>query len=101
MGHLIVHDYSLIGYLLACLHPSSIIHHCLLNKTMKHVEAVEKLVAKLLLNPALVGMDREREKARLIYTFHSEYRDFSCRMEHFVRVLIWVLAEDQLEKVCS
>ena len=54
-----------------------------MNKTMQHVEAAEKLVTKLLLNPALVGMDREHGKARLINTFHSEYRDFSCRMGHF------------------
>lgn len=94
--HLIVHDYSLVGYMLAP-HPS-IMEHCLLNKTMQHVEAVEKLVTKLLLNPALVGMDREREKARLIDTFHSEYRDFSCRMGHFARVHIWALAEDSQEE---
>jgi hypothetical protein len=72
--------------------------HCLINKTMKHVNAAENLVTKLLLNPALVGMDREREKARLINTFHAEYRDFSCRMGHFSRVHIWVSAENPLEK---
>lgn len=72
--------------------------HCLVNKSLKHVEAAENLITKLLLNPALVGMDREREKARLINTFHSEYRDFSCRMGHFARVHIWVSAEDPQEK---
>jgi len=94
--HLLVHDYSLVGYLLAP-HPS-IMDHCMMNKTLKHVDAAERLVEKLLLNPALFGMDKEREKARLINTFHSEYRDFSCHMGHFARIHIWVSAEDPLEK---
>jgi hypothetical protein len=68
------------------------------NKTLKHVDAAERLVEKLLLNPALFGMDKEREKARLINTFHSEYREFSCHMGHFARIHIWVSAEDPLEK---
>jgi hypothetical protein len=59
--HLLVHDYSLVGYLLAP-HPS-IMDHCMMNKTLKHVNAVERLVEKLLLDPALFGMDKEREKA--------------------------------------
>jgi hypothetical protein len=94
--HLLVHDYSLVGYLLAP-HPS-IMDHCNVNKTLKHVNAGERLVEKLLLNPALFGMDKEQEKARLINTFHSEYRDFSCRMGHFARIHIWVSAEDPSEK---
>ena len=55
--HLLVHDYSLTGYSLAP-HPS-IMEHCHVNKTLKHVNAAERLVTKLLLNPALVGMDKE------------------------------------------
>jgi hypothetical protein len=94
--HLLVHDYSLVGYLLSP-HPS-IMDHCTVNKTLKHVDAAERLVEKLLLNPALFGMDKEREKARLINTFHSEYREFSCHMGHFARIHIWVSAEDPLEK---
>lgn len=94
--HLLIHDYSLVGYLMAP-HPS-IMQHCLVNKTLLHVEAAENLVSKLLLNPSLVGMEKEREKARLINIFHKEYRDFTCRMGHFARVHIWVSAEDPLEK---
>jgi len=55
--HLLVHDYSLVGYLLAP-HPS-IMDHCIMNKTLKYVDAAERLVVKLLVNPALVGMDKE------------------------------------------
>jgi hypothetical protein len=88
--HILIHDYSLVGYLMA-LHPS-IMQHCLVNKTMLHAAAAVNLVLKLLLNPALVGMDKEREKARLINTFHAEYRDYTCRMGHFACVRIWVSA---------
>ncbi len=30
-----------------------------MNKTLKYVDAAERLVVKLLVNPALVGMDKE------------------------------------------
>ncbi|KAL3771803.1 hypothetical protein ACHAW5_005358 [Stephanodiscus triporus] len=76
--HLLVHDYALVRYLLAP-HPS-IMNHCLVNKTLNHVDAAERLVPKLLLNPGLVGMDKEREKAQLINTFHNVYQDFSCQV---------------------
>ena len=55
--HLLVHDYSLVRYWLA-LHPSNMEHY-LVNKTLKYVDAAERLVVKLLVNPALVGMDKE------------------------------------------
>jgi hypothetical protein len=67
--HLLIHDYTLVGCLLA-LHPT-IMQHCLVNKTLLHVTPAENLVLKLLLNPALFGMDKEREKAILINTFDA------------------------------
>lgn len=73
--HLLMRDYSLVGYLLAP-HPS-VMQHCLVNKTLLHVKVAENCV-KALLNPVFVDMEKEQEKVRIINMFHKEYHDFTC-----------------------
>ena len=61
---LIVHDYSLVGYILS---PNPIImSHAVENKIFACKQAAERLIVKLLLNVNLTGNSRKVEKARLI-----------------------------------
>jgi hypothetical protein len=51
--------------------------HAISNREFAHEAAAERLIVKLILNPTLVGPEREAEKARLIDKFHRELNDFS------------------------
>ena len=71
----IIHDYSLVGYLLS---PNlTIMAHFIEHKTIKHGETAEWLITKLILNPSLVGTKRNNEMATLIDFFMKEYGDFT------------------------
>ncbi len=60
-----------------------------------HDDAAERLITKLLLNPALVGNDKAVERAKLIDTFMEEYADFTNRRGIFAKVNIWIIATDE------
>jgi hypothetical protein len=52
----LIHDYSLVGYILS---PNlTIMSHAIDNKSIKHDQAAERLITKLILNPTLVGSER-------------------------------------------
>ena len=51
--------------------------HFIEHKTIKHGEAAEWLITKLILNPSLVGTERNNEMATLIDFFMKEYGDFT------------------------
>ena len=90
--HLLIHDYSLVGYLLS---PNpTIMAHAIANREYAHEAAAERLIVKLILNPTLVGSEREVEKARLIDKFHRELNDFQGRRGRFDRTHIWISAAD-------
>ena len=71
----LIHDYSLVGYILS---PNlTIMSHAIDNKSIKHDQAAERLITKLILNQTLVGSERNNERAKLIDTFMEEYGDFT------------------------
>ena len=77
----LVHDYSLVGYILS---PNpTIMAHAIENKTLEHDAAAERLITKLLLDPACIGNERTIQRARLIDTFMEEYGDFINRRSVF------------------
>ena len=88
----LVHDYSLVGYILS---PNpTIMAHAIDNKTLEHDVAAERLITKLLLNPACVGNERTIQRARLIDTFMEEYGDFTNRRSVFGQDNMWIMAAD-------
>ena len=89
----LIHDYSLVGYMLSP-HPT-IMEHAVNNKTQIHDDASERLITKLILNPALVGNDKIVERAKLIDTFMEEYGDFTNRRGIFAKANIWIIAADE------
>ena len=77
----LIHDYSLVGYILS---PNlTIMSHAIDNKSIKHDQAAERLITKLILNPTLVGTERNNERAKLIDTFMEEYGDFTNKCGMF------------------
>jgi hypothetical protein len=94
--HRLIHDYSLVGYILA---PNpTIMEHAVEHKSLQHDEAAERLITKLLLDPALVGDERKVQRARLIDSFMDEYSDFTNRRGMFARDNIWIMAADSETK---
>ena len=57
--------------------------HVIDNKSIKHDQAAERLITKLILNPNLVGSERNNERAKLIDTFMEEYGDFTNKRGMF------------------
>ena len=88
----LIHDYSLVGYLLSP--NSAIMAHSIEHKSIKHDEAAERLITKLILNPSLVGTPRNIERAKLIDTFMEEYGDFTNKRGLFARDNIWIMANN-------
>jgi hypothetical protein len=88
----LIHDYSLVGYLLSP--NSTIMAHSVEHKTIEHDEAAERLITKLILDPSLVGTERNNERANLIDTFMEEYGDFTNKRGMFARDNIWIMASD-------
>ena len=77
----LIHDYSLVGYIFS---PNpTITEHAVNNKVQIHDDAVERLVTKLLLDPALVGYEKTVQRAKLIFLFMEEYGDFTNRRGMF------------------
>jgi hypothetical protein len=92
----LIHDYSLVGYILS---PNPrIMEDAITNKVQIHDDAAERLITKLLLDPALVGNDRTTQRARLIDTFMKEYGDFTGRCGVFAKDNIWIIAADESTK---
>ena len=69
-----IHDYSLAGHLLS---PNSkIIVDAVSSKSARHVDAVNRLICKLIVPTSLVGSARKDEEGRLISLFWKEHNDF-------------------------
>ncbi len=79
----LIHNYSLVGYILS---PNlTIMAHAIDNKTIKHDQAAEQLITKLILNPTLVGTKRRIKRAKLIDIFMEEYGEFTNKRGMFAR----------------
>ena len=72
----LIHDYSLVGYMLS---PNpTIMEHAVNNKIQIHDDDAERLITKLLLNPAFVGNDKIVERTKLrhlhgrVWRFHQQ-----------------------------
>jgi hypothetical protein len=77
----LIHDYSLVGYLLS---PNpTIMEHAHLNKNQGHNTAVEHLITKLILDQSLVGNERKAHKSELIDKFFDEHNDFVNKRNAF------------------
>ncbi len=70
------------------------------NKTIEHDQAAERLITKLILDPTLVGTQRNNERAKLIDAFMEEYGDFTNKRGMFARDNIWIMAADKNAKAC-
>jgi hypothetical protein len=55
----------------------------------------ERLITKLILNPTLVGTERNNERVKLIDTFMEEYGDFTNKRGMFARGNILIMAADE------
>jgi len=92
----LIHNYSLVGDILS---PNlTIMAHAIDNKTIKHDQAAEQLITKLILNPTLVGTERNNERAKLIDTFMEEYREFTNKRGMFACDNIWIMASNENAK---
>jgi hypothetical protein len=92
----LIHDYSLVGYILS---PNpTIMENAITNKLEIHDEAAERLITKLILDPALVGNERTVQRAKLIDSFMEEYGDFTNRRGVFAKDNIWIMAADESTK---
>ncbi len=92
----LIHNYSLVGYLLSP--NSTIMAHAFEHKTINHDQAAERLITMLILNPTLVGTERNNERAKLIDTFMEEYGDFINEHGMFACDNIWIMAADEIAK---
>ena len=72
--------------------------HAIDNKTIEHDQAAEHLITKLILNPALVGTERNNSRVKLINTFMEEYGDFTNKHGMFACDNIWIMAVDEHAK---
>jgi hypothetical protein len=68
------------------------------NKSIEHDQAAEWFSTKLILNPTLVGSERNNERAKLIDTFMEGYGDFTNKRGMFARDNIWIMAADEHTK---
>ena len=85
------HDYSLAVYLLNP-HPK-VMAEAGSNKSLNHDEAVERLIAMLILHRNLVGDEKKIELACLIDLFWSEYANFTNRLGKFNSDGMWIIAK--------
>ncbi len=92
----LIHNYSLVGYLLSP--NSTIMAHAVEHKTINHDQAAERLITKLILNPTLVGTERNNVRVNLIDTFIEEYGDFTNKHGIFAHDNIWIMAANKNAK---
>ena len=89
----LVTDYSLVGYMLS---PNpKIMAHCDVNKSSLHVDAADRLIEKLILDPMFVGTKRRETLADLIDKFKDEYGEFTSQQGKFAKDNIWMMAAKQ------
>ncbi len=73
----LVTGYSLVGYMLS---PNpNIMAHCAINKSSLYVNAADRLIEKLILDPMLVGTKRREKLADLIDKCKDEYGEFTSQ----------------------
>jgi hypothetical protein len=89
----LVHDYSLVGYMLSPI--PAIMERCSANRTETLSNASEHLIEKFILDPGLVGSQHSKELAFLIDKFNDEYRDFTNKRGKFNKANIWITASDE------
>ena len=77
---------------------SSIMVHAIDNKTIEYDQEAKHLITKLILNPALVGTERNNSRVKLINTFMEEYGDFTNKHGMFACDNIWIMAVDEHAK---
>jgi hypothetical protein len=70
----------------------AIMEHCAANWTASLSDASERLIEKLILDPALVGSERSVKLALLIDKFKDEYGDFTNKRGKFNKSNIWIMA---------
>ena len=92
----LVHDYSRVGFLLSP-NPTIMEEAKIQGTGLEFHDSVTNLIVKLMLDPSLIGQEREREKARLIDTFWNEHSNFTNRTGLFNRGHIWIIAENPNE----
>jgi hypothetical protein len=69
--------------------------HCAINKSSLHVNAADRLIEKLILDPMLVGTKRREKLADLIDKFKNEYGEFMSQRGRFAKDNIWMVAATQ------
>mmetsp|Transcript_29159 Transcript_29159/g.69418 ORF Transcript_29159/g.69418 Transcript_29159/m.69418 type:complete len:526 (+) Transcript_29159:715-2292(+) len=85
------HDYALVAYL---LNPhSKLLAESKQSKTLRHDEAVDRLIEKLLLPQNLTGQDRKTTLSRLVDRFWSEYSDFTEKSGIMNYRIMWDVAD--------
>ena len=88
-----IHDYSLAGHLLS---PNSkIIVDAVSSKSAMHVDAVNRLICKLIVPTSLTGSTRKDEEGRIMSLFWKEHNDIWNQLGMFQRDAIWSAAEDK------
>ena len=86
----LLHDYAHAGFLLS---PNpSIMEAAKDNKTQDHVQAIARLITKLILDPLLVGTAKTETLATLIETFWDEHSDFTLQSGGYDEPHIWITA---------
>jgi hypothetical protein len=66
--------------------------HSIEHKSQVHDEAVEYLITKLILDPALVGIEKVNTRAQLIDTFAEEYGYYTNSRGAFACENMWIIA---------
>jgi len=72
-----------------------IMAHCDVNKSSLHVDAADRLIEKLILDPMLVGTTRREKLADLIDKFKDEYGEFMSQRGKVSKDNIWMMAAKQ------
>lgn len=87
----LIHDYSLVGYILSP-HPT-IMADAAKNMTQDHLDAAQRLITKLLVDPSLTGHQERLEAIAKTYDiFLEEFEDFKNKKGRLNSDIIWVMA---------
>ncbi len=83
----LIHPYSLVGYLLSL--NLTIMTHARAHRSDMHNKAVITLIARLILNPLLVGNARNEALSEAITIFWDEFNNFQNRKRMFRHEYMW------------
>jgi hypothetical protein len=83
----LIHPYSLVGYLLS---PNqTIMTHTQQNRLDLHSRAVVTLIKRLIVNPLLVGEEKNQALSHAITTFWAEFGYFHNKKKMFCPANMW------------